>query len=208
MNKHVITISRELGSGGNLVARELSKRLDIPCYDKDIINKTAQEYDIPEDQLVKHSEKKTNSFLYSLATAQADIKNQAFRFNDIIRDDMSFMLTSETIKHLAENPCIIVGRCADFVLQNREIIKIFICAEIDDRVRRISESLCISEKNALKLIHKTDKHRAAYYNSYTDKDWGNASNYDISINTSKLGIEKSVDVLLKFIETYNENHSI
>ncbi len=205
MNKHVINISRELGSGGNLVARELSKRLDLPFYDKDIINKTAQEFGLPKEQLEKNDEKKTNSFLYSLATAQlAGLNNSALQLNDIILDDRSFIFTSETIKRLAESPCIIVGRCGDYILQDRNIIKIFVCAELEDRIRRIAESLSLSEKNALKLIQKTDKRRAAYYNSYTDKTWGKANNYHITINTSILGIEGSVDVLEKFIVNYNE----
>ena len=143
--------------------------------------------------------------MYSLATARlAGISSPSFPINDILLDDRSFMFTSETIKKLAVEPCIIVGRCADHVLENRKIIKVFVCAEIEDRVRRISESLDLSEKNALKLIQKTDKRRAAYYNSYTDRQWGKASNYHITINTSILGIDKSVDVLQKFIETYNE----
>lgn len=205
MKNHIVTLSRELGSGGNLVAQELSKRLGIPYYDKEIINKTAEEFGLPKDRLQKSDEKKTNSFLYSLATARlAGISSPSFPINDILLDDRSFMFTSETIKKLAVEPCIIVGRCADHVLENRKIIKVFVCAEIEDRVRRISESLDLSEKNALKLIQKTDKRRAAYYNSYTDRQWGKASNYHITINTFILGIDKSVDVLQKFIETYNE----
>lgn len=207
MAKHVITISRELGSGGNQVAQELSKRLGIPYYDKEIINKTAQEFGVPHEQLQKNDEKKTNSFLFSLATAQISGATAAvYPFNDIILDDRTFMYTSETIKRLAEEPCIIVGRCADYVLQNRDIVKVFICADEADRVARISESLGISEKNAQKLIQKTDKRRASYYNSYTDREWGRASNYHITVNTSMLGIDGSVDVLQKFIETYNKNH--
>lgn len=195
MKNHIVTLSRELGSGGNLVAQELSKRLGIPYYDKEIINKTAEEFGLPKDQLQKSDEKKTNSFLYSLATARlAGISSPSFPINDILLDDRSFMFTSETIKKLAVEPCIIVGHCADHVLENRKIIKVFVCAEIKDRVRRISESLDLSEKNALKLIQKTDKRRAAYYNSYTDRQWGKASNYHITINTSILGIDKSVDV--------------
>ncbi len=204
MAKHVITLSRELGSGGNLVAQELSKRLDIPYYDKDIISKTSQEFGLSEDRLKRNDEKKTNSFLYSLATAQlSGMVNPAFPLNDIIFDDRSFMFTSETIKRLAESPCIIVGRCADFILENRDIIKVFVCAEIEDRVKRIAESLDLSEKNALKLIQKTDKRRASYYNSFTDRTWGRASNYHITINTSVLGIDGSVDILQKFVENYN-----
>ncbi len=204
MAKHVITLSRELGSGGNLVAQELSKRLDIPYYDKDIIAKTSQEFGLSEDRIKRSDEKKTNSFLYSLATAQlSGMVNPAFPINDIIFDDRSFMFTSETIKRLADEPCIIVGRCADFILENRDIIKVFVCAEIEDRVKRIAESLDLSEKNALKLIQKTDKRRAAYYNSFTDRTWGKASNYHITINTSVLGIDGSVDILQKFVENYN-----
>ncbi len=205
MRQHVITISRELGSGGNLIAKELSKRLEIPYYDKEIINETSQEFGLPKEQLLKNDEKRTNSFLYSLATAQiAGVNNPTFQFNDIILDDRSFMFTSETIKRLATSPCIIVGRCADFILQNRHIIKVFVCADMDDKVKRISELLGLSEKNALKLIQKTDKRRAAYYNSYTDRTWGAAANYHITINTSVLGIEGSADVLQKFIESYGE----
>ena len=204
MAKHVITLSRELGSGGNLIAQELSKRLDIPYYDKEIITKTSKDFGITEEKLKRNDEKKTNSFLYSLATAQlAGIANPTFQFNDIIVDDRSFMFTSETIKRLAEQPCIIVGRCADFILENRDIIKVFVCAEIDDRIARVAKSFELSEKNALKLIQKTDKRRAAYYNSFTDKTWGKASNYHITINTSALGIDSSVDVLQKFVENYN-----
>ena len=204
MAKHVITLSRELGSGGNLIAQELSKRLDIPYYDKEIITKTSKDFGITEEKLKRNDEKKTNSFLYSLATAQlAGIANPTFQFNDIIVDDRSFMFTSETIKRLAEQPCIIVGRCADFILENRDIIKVFVCAEIEDRIARVAKSFELSEKNALKLIQKTDKRRAAYYNSFTDKTWGKASNYHITINTSALGIDSSVDVLQKFVENYN-----
>ncbi len=205
MNNHVITLSRELGSGGNLVAEELSKRLGIPYYDKDIINKTSQEFGIPQDRLQKSDEKRTNSFLYSLATAQiAGVALPALSLNDIIIDDRSFLFSSETIKRLADKPCIIVGRCGDYILQDQKIIKIFVCAEIEDRIKRIASSLNLSEKNALKLIQKTDKRRSSYYNTYTDRTWGKASNYHITINTSALGIEGSVDVLQKFIESYNE----
>ena len=205
-NKYVITLSRELGSGGNRVAKELSERFGIPYYDKDIINKTAENFGMSKEVLQKSDEKKTNSFLYSLATAQlSGIANPAFMLNDIILDDRSFMFTSETIKRLADEPCIIVGRCADYVLRDRKIIKVFVCAEMEDRVKNVCADLDLSEKNAIKLIQKTDKRRASYYNSYTDREWGKANNYHITVNTSMLGIEGSVDVLQKFIETYNKN---
>ena len=179
MKKHVITVSRELGSGGNKVARELSKRLNIPYYDRDILNKTAQDFGISRDRLERYDEKKSNSFLYSLATARLDtMAIPSFQLNDIVLDD--------------------------YVLRERNIVKVFICADIDDRVKNVSESLEMSEKNALKLIQKTDKRRASYYNSFTDGDWGKSSNYHISVNTSILGIDGSVDVLQRFIELYNE----
>lgn len=205
MNKHVITISRELGSGGSHIAKELSKRLEIPFYDKDIISKTAENFGLSKDRLQRSDERKTNSFLYSLATAQIAASGTMLPLNDIILDDQSFIFTSETIKKLAEEPCIIVGRCGDYVLQDRDIIKIFICADMPDRVKRISEKLELSEKNAIKLIQKTDKRRASYYNSYADQVWGRANNYHVTINTSVLGIDGSVDALLHFIELFNKN---
>lgn len=202
---HVITLSRELGSGGNQVAQELFKRLDIPYYDNEIISKTAEHSGLPQEHLNKRDEKKPNSFLYSIANARlAGAGNPTLALNDIIYDDNAFLYTSETIKRLAATPCIIVGRCGDYILRNKPIIKIFVCAEIEDRIKRISESMELSEKNALKLIQKTDKRRAAYYNSYTDRNWGKASNYHITINTSLIGIEKSVDVLEKFVLSYSE----
>lgn len=206
MKKHIITISRELGSGGSSIARELSKRFGIPYYDKEILEKTSKDFGIAQDKLQKTDEKKTNSFLFSLATAQiAGVAGGAnFGFDDIIVDDRSFLFTSETIKKLACEPCIIVGRCADYILENRDVIKVFVSADIEDRVKRVSESLGLTDKNALKLIQKTDKKRAAYYNAYTDRIWGRANNYHITLNTSVLGIEKSADILQKFIESYNE----
>ena len=136
MKNHIVTLSRELGSGGNLVAQELSKRLGIPYNDKEIINKTAEEFGLPKDQLQKSDEKKTNSFLYSLATARlAGISSPSFPISDILLDDRSYMFRSETIKKLAVEPCIIVGRCADHVLENRKIIKVFVCARMGRRGR-------------------------------------------------------------------------
>lgn len=203
--KHVITLSRELGSGGNQVAQELSKRLGIPYYDNEIISKTAENSGYSKDRLDKSDEKKPNSFLYSIANAHlSGAENPTIVLNDIIYDDKSFFYTSETIRRLAVDPCIIVGRCADYILRNKDIIKVFVCADENDRVKRISESMGLSEKNALKLIQKTDKRRAAYYNAYTDRSWGKANNYHITINTSILGIEGSADILEKFVLTYDE----
>lgn len=205
MKKHIVTISRELGSGGNAIARELSKRLELPYYDRDIISKTAKDFGISKDKLEKYDEKKPNSFLYSIATAHFDPAFiPSFQLDDIVVDDRAFLFTSETIKKLAVEPCIIVGRCADYVLREKKIIKVFICADIDDRVKNVSENLGLSEKNALKLIQKTDKRRAAYYNSYTDQTWGKANNYHITVNTSVLGVDASVDVLERFVQKFNE----
>lgn len=199
----IITISRQLGSGGNAIAKELSEKLEIPYYDKEIIAETASKYGVSKEQLLKSDEKRTNSFLYSLVTAQMTAPaNPAIQLNDIISDDRNFLLTADTIKQLAQESCIIVGRCADYILKDRKIVSVFVCANIEDRIMRVKEKMDIPDKNALKLIQKTDKRRASYYNSYTDRVWGEATNYDICINSSALGIDKSAEVIKSFVRQF------
>lgn len=203
MKKKVVTISREFGSGGSEIGRKLSERLGIPYLDKSIIQEAAASSGIAKEHFEKADEKRTNSFLFSLVSAHYGGSASPLQLNDIITDDKLFIYTADAVKKLAEEPCVIIGRCADDILRDEDIIKLFVYADLDDRVRRISRLYEINDKAAGLLIKKTDKRRSNYYNFYTSKNWGEAHNYDLCINTSKLGIENSVDVLVDFINRYN-----
>ncbi len=202
MNK-VITISREFGSGGSEIAHKLSEKLGIKYVDKDILSEAASSSGIAKEHFEKADEKRSNSFLFSLVSAHYGGTATPIHLNDIITDDKLFIHTSEAIKKFASEPCIIVGRCADDVLSDYDVIRLFICADYADRVKRISTLYDVTEKAAATLIKKTDKTRANYYNFYTSKIWGSATNYDLSINTSRLGIDKTVDAIVSFIKSFD-----
>ncbi|MDE7395870.1 MAG: cytidylate kinase-like family protein, partial [Clostridiales bacterium] len=118
--------------------------------------------------------------------------------NDIITDDKLFIYTADAIKRLAGEPCVIVGRCADDILSDRPLLRLFIYADFDQRVKRIAKLYDLNEKTAATLIRKTDKKRANYYNFYTGKTWGDAQNYDLCVNSSCLGVDGTVDAIASF----------
>lgn len=203
MNKRVITLSRQFGSGGSEIANKLSEKLGIPYYDKSIIEHAANESGIAKEHFEKADEKRTNSFLFSLVSSHYGGSAAPLQLNDIITDDKLFIFTANSIKKFAAEPCIIVGRCADDILREYPIIKVYVYADMKDRVKRIMRLYDLNEKAATTLIRKTDKRRANYYNFYTSKTWGEADNYDISISSSKLGVDGTVEILKDFVDRCN-----
>ena len=196
MNK-IITLSRQFGSGGAEIGKKLAASLGIPCYDKHVIQQAAEKSGISKEHFERADEKRTNSFLFSLAAAHYGGSASPVQLEDIITDDRLFIYTAQAIKEMAKQPCLIVGRCADDILRDEEnLIRIFVYAV---RVKRICELYDLSEKAAATLIKKTDKKRANYYNFYTSHTWGEAANYDICINSARLGIDGTVDSLRAFI---------
>ena len=202
MNR-VITLSRQFGSGGSEIATKLSERLGIPHYDKSIIEHAASESGIAKEHFEKADEKRTNSFLFSLVSAHYAGSATPVQLNDIITDDKLFIYTADAIKKFAAQPCIIVGRCADDILRNFPILRLYVYADMDFRVGRIRELYDLNEKAATTLIKKTDKRRASYYNFYTSKTWGEADNYDLCVSASKLGIDKTVDLLEQYVKSFD-----
>ena len=199
MNK-IITLSRQFGSGGAEIGKKLAASLGIPCYDKHVIQQAAEKSGISKEHFERADEKRTNSFLFSLAAAHYGGSASPVQLEDIITDDRLFIYTAQAIKEMAKQPCLIVGRCADDILRDEEnLIRIFVYADTDVRVKRICELYDLSEKAAATLIKKTDKKRANYYNFYTSHTWGEAANYDICINSARLGIDGTVDSLRAFI---------
>lgn len=196
----VITIGRQFGSGGKEIGEKLAKKLNIKCYDKELLALAAKESGLCPQMFEMHDEKPTNSFLYSIVMdTYAGIYNPQ-NMIDMPINQKVFLAQFETIKKIADREsCIIVGRCADYALEDFEgLTSVFIHASIESRIKRIAEKYDIKENKAKDMITKTDKRRSSYYNYYTNREWGSASSYNLSIDSGKLGIDNTV----KLIENY------
>ncbi len=191
----VICVSREYGSGGRIFAERLARHYSVPLYDKEIIEKTSEKSGISLEHFEKSDEKHNSSFVLTMVGAQYGM-TMPLDVNHIITDDKLFVHTANTIRELAKKPCVILGRCADDILSDQKILRIFICANVEDRIKSVMKRFeGISEKQAMSLIKKQDKHRANYYNYYTGKNWGEADNYDLCINTSHISLEQGVIIV-------------
>ena len=202
MKRRIITISRQFGSGGREIGFRLAEELGIKCYDKEMLHRAAQESGISEKLFEHVDEKPVNSLLYSLATGGRALPSGMLLYNDPFSTDRLFLLQSEVIRKIAsEESCVFVGRCADFVLQeNPNLLSIMIHAPLADRIRRVKERNQISEEEARNLIKKTDKRRASYYNFFANGRWGEADNYDLCVDSSRLGIHRTVALLKEFVQ--------
>ena len=199
-NNLIICIGRQYGSGGRDVGKLLSDNLKIPYYDKELIYEMAKQSGISKELLNVYDEKPTNSLLYSLSMGTYNYGTSLNAFADLPINDKIYFVQNDTIKKLAKNSCVIIGRCAANILNNNfNVLSVFIHCDIDKRIERISKVNNISNEEALALIKKTDKKRAAYHNYYCENKWGEASSYDISIN-SKIGIEKTAEIILSTIK--------
>lgn len=201
MSGSIITISRQYGSGGRFVGKKLAEKLGIPFYDNELISMAAKESGFAES-LFENAEKNTTySLLYSLSM----FGTSAGGMYGLPLSDKVFLIQSDIIKKVADQgPCVIVGRCADYVLRERDdVIHFFFYSDINNRVERAMKYYGLEEKKAKEAIEKTDKKRAAYYNYYTGERWGEIKNYHMSLNTDSIGIDSCVDVLAKYVEAKN-----
>lgn len=191
--KFVITIGRQLGAGGKALAEELGKRLGVPVYNNEIINEAAKQSGMSPEFFEKADEDASN--LKPLGTgiwSYGSMTTPGYINNDTI-----FAMQSKTIESLADRgSCIIVGRCADYVLRDREnVLRVFVTASEEDRVARIMKDSGKSEKESRAWITATERKRSSYYNYYTFKTWGAAESYDLCLNSSLLGIEGCADIV-------------
>lgn len=199
--KLIITIGRQYGSGGHQVARELSKLLGIKMYDKELIDLAAKESGISENILKAYDEKPTNSFLYSLSLGAYSFETSLIGTPQVPLVDRVFAAQANIIKNIAENEsCIFVGRCANSILAgNPNVLSVFIHTDIERRIDRICEYEKISRSEASSIIRTADKKRASYYNYFSDLKWGDASAYDLCID-SRIGIENVAEIIKLFAE--------
>ena len=199
----IITIGRQCGSGGREIGMRLAKRLDIPLYDHNLVEMAAKELDISEEAAREVDETALSSFLASYITGPGDYVAY-MNAEDYMRplSERVYKAQSEIIRRLAKrSPCVIVGRCADYVLQDcPNCISVFICADKEDRVNRVSQLQEIPERKAAEKIKKIDRERKYYYETNTGEDWGKASTYQLVLNVSRLGLGKAVDMLVALFE--------
>lgn len=200
-NRTVITIGRQFGSGGRAIGRLVAEKLGIPFYDKEIIKRISKESGLSHEILDDYDEKPTNSFLYSLSLGAYTYGNSITGIPEMPMSDKIFVIQSDVIKKIAsEGPCVIVGRCAESILKDEaDCLSVFIHADFDSRIQRVSEYDKISHDQAAEQIRKTDKKRASYHNYYSELKWGAATSYDFCIN-SKIGIENAAKLI---IDMYN-----
>jgi cytidylate kinase len=207
MNNFVITIGRQIGSGGLATARMLSEQLGVPMYDKNLLIEVSKESGLACEFFEKQDEKAAKRPLGRFFGLRSTMQgNDGFSAFNAISDEQLFKIQSEVMQSIAEKEsCIIVGRCADYVLRDHpRRLSVFISASMEDRVARIVSEQGVSEAEACRLIERGDRKRAEYYNYYTFKQWGDCSSYHLCLNSSKLGsIENVVKVILDYMEIIN-----
>lgn len=198
--KVIVTIGRQFGSGGHEIGEKLAKELGIKFYDKELIKLIAKQSGLCEKVLESYDEKPTNSLLYSIVM---DIYPSVMYTGPTI-DQQIYQANYDAIRKLAEGSCVIVGRCADYILRDcPELVSVFVHANNDFRAARIMEEYQLPDAKVRDMLVKTDKKRASYYNFQSEKKWGMASSYNLCLESSSLGIDGSVDLIKNYIKNRN-----
>lgn len=197
MEQYVISIGRQFGSGGRKIGQILAEKLEIPCYDKHLIEEAAECSGMEKEQLEKADEMTVNRFFYS-------IPSQANRFTGYGKPvtDTLYVIQSELIRQYAEQgSCIIIGRCADRVLENRRnLLSVFIYAPLEARIEELKKRYETDHEEALYLIKQADKIRKNYYNYYTGKKWGEKSSYDLMIDSSRFSADEVAEIIKSVVQ--------
>lgn len=203
MNK-IITIGRQFATLGSDIGEMLSELTNIPCYDRDALVKIAEKHGIPAETFEKADEQATSSFLYSLAISSYSGNIAHFGMTDNNVTDRVFNIQASEMKKIAASSSgIFIGRCADDVLSDcAGLLKVFIHAPLEYRVKTLVDKYAMEENAARKKILKEDKKRASYYNFYTGKGWGDPKNYHINIDSSLLGVEGTAKLIKTIIDEY------
>lgn len=200
MDKKIVTISREFGSGGRLIGRKLAEEMGVPYYDKNILDNIAEEHGYSVEMIEEDEKKAKNSFFYSLSNA---FGAAGYGPDTLSINEKFFIAQFDFITKLAEKGegGVIVGRCADYVLREyKNATNVFVYAEEQDKLRRAIEEYDIPENEAKKMLVDVDKARANYYRYHTGQKWGEPVNYHISMDSGYISINNIVEMILKYIE--------
>ncbi len=194
----IITIGRQFGSGGHEIGQKLSKRLGIPLYDHRLVSMAAEELGVSKESAKRVDESSLNAFVSNYAVTPGlytDFINAASYIQSF--DEDVYRKQAEIIRVLAEKEsCVIVGRCADYVLRDRtDCVNVFICADKEDRKKRIMQLYDLTERKAAEKIRRTDRERKYYYELHTGRTWGDISSHQMLFNVSLLGIDRIVEIL-------------
>ena len=191
MEKRIITISREFGSGGRFIGEEVAKKLGISYYDKDIIGQIAEQSGFAPEYIRENAELSPKKGLFAYAFSGRDITGKSV-------EDMVYEAQRKVIMEIAEKEnCVIIGRNADFILKDRkDVLNVFIHGSIPEKVRRICSLYNVTEVDAIKMINDIDKRRRTNYNFYTEQKWGMAENYTMSLNSSVLGYDLCQKIII------------
>ena len=196
MKKNIITISRQFGSGGRTVGRQLAERLNIPFYDRELVKQVAEETGFDTKFIEENGEFSSSKSIFSFAVSQGVPCMQ----NGLSVSDFIFCMQRQVILKLAEKPCVIVGRGADYILRDRDdVFDVFIHASMENRADRIVRLYGESEKKPEQRLADKDKEGKIYYKHYTDREWGDAKNYDMCLDSGRIGIDKCVDLIIDAI---------
>ena len=204
--KTVITIGRTFGSGGREIGEKIAEHFGIKCYDKELLIRAAKESGICEEVLFNHDERPTSSFLYNLVMDTYSFGYNSLSYIDMPVSHKVFIAQFDTIKRIAsDGPCVIVGRCADYALQDFDnVLNLFIYASPEACIKRIMERFpnIKSKEEARQLINKKNKQRKSYYDYYSSNKWGYYETYDLMIDSSVLGVEGTVRFIAEYVKDF------
>ncbi|MBR2727787.1 MAG: cytidylate kinase-like family protein [Solobacterium sp.] len=194
MTYKVITISREFGSAGRTIGRQLADELGIKCYDREIIGEVAERSGLAESYIESKGEDSSQGRFSSML-------GRGY-YQGMTNEDQIWQIQSGIIKELADKEsCVIVGRCADYILKDRDdVLKVFVHADIEKRAKRIVEVYGETAEKPLKRLKDKDKQRRAYYQIYTEIEWGDARNYEVCLDSGELGIDTCVQILKTIVK--------
>ncbi|RHO80933.1 cytidylate kinase-like family protein [Clostridiaceae bacterium AF42-6] len=198
----MVTISRQYGSGGRYIGENLAKAMGVPCYDEKLIDMVAKESGFAQSFVAEKGERMTGSLLFNIASSLSFANNVFSTNNGVTLQDEIYFTQNRIIKELADKgPCVIVGRCADYILREREdCLNVFIFADNESKIERAEKYFNITREEAPAVLKKKDKARANHYKYYTDQEWGMASNYDLCLNSGLIGIEGCVKAIQQVLE--------
>lgn len=191
MDKKIITISREFGSGGRFIGEEVAKKLGFACYDKNIIGQIAEKSGLAPEYIRESAELSPKKGLFAYVFAGRDITGKSV-------EDLVYETQRKVILELTEKEsCVIIGRNADFILKDRDdVLNVFIYGHLPEKVERICRLYHVSEQEAVRMMTDIDKRRMTNYNFYTEQKWGKASNYTVCLNSSRIGYERCEEIIV------------
>ena len=200
----VVTLGREYGSGGHEIGRQLAQRMGVPFYDREILTRAARDSGICEDVLAEYDEKATAGYLFSLAAQPGEVAEGLGVNLSMPLNHRVFLAQFEAITRLAaEGPCVIVGRCGNYVLkEQRHVVNFFLYAPVEERIRRIMRVEGLPHDQAKDRVRRMDKQRQNYYNFFADGNWGHRGNYHLMFNTQGMDTSDAAEVLLEYAKRF------